>query len=66
MVGIVIEDAPWIPSVHSLSYVLVHKWVKNVKPHGMTGGFLKYRDVDVELRDRLRLEWNRPGAGGRP
>jgi len=66
MVGIVIEDAPWIPSVHSLSYVLVHKWVKNFKPHGMTGGFLKYRDVDVELRDRLRLEWNRPGAGGRP
>ena len=60
MVDIVVEDAPWIPSVHSLSYVLVHQWVKNYKPHGMTGGFLKYRDVDVGLRARLRREWNRP------
>jgi len=63
MVEIVCEDAPWVPSVHALSYILVHQWVRNYKPHGMTGSFLKYVDVDVSLRDRLRLEWNRPGAG---
>ncbi|MGD2174387.1 MAG: ABC transporter substrate-binding protein [Candidatus Brocadiaceae bacterium] len=60
MVDIVVEDAVWIPSVHSVSYVLKHRWVENVKPHGITGGYTKYRDIDAELRDRLRREWNRP------
>jgi ABC-type transport system substrate-binding protein len=66
MVDISVEDAPWIPSVHSLSYILVHQWVRNYKPHGMTGSFIKYRDVDVDLRARLRREWNRVGAWGGP
>ena len=60
MVDIVVEDAPWIPSTHSVSYILRHQWVKNAKPHAMTGGYLKYRDVDAELRAKLRREWNRP------
>ncbi len=70
MVDILVEDAPWIPSTHSVSYILQHQWLKNAKPHAMTGGYLKYRDVDVELRERLRRQWNRPnylplaGVGG--
>ncbi|KPK62473.1 MAG: hypothetical protein AMK73_06035 [Planctomycetes bacterium SM23_32] len=60
MVDIVVEDAPWIPSIHTVSYILRHRWVGNAKAHAMTGGYLKYRDVDVELRQRLRREWNRP------
>jgi ABC-type transport system substrate-binding protein len=60
MVEIVVEDAPWIPSTHSVSYILRHQWVRSAKAHAMTGGYLKYRDVDVELRERLRREWNRP------
>lgn len=60
MVDIVVEDAVWIPSTHSVSYILRHRWVKNSKPHAMTGGYLKYSDVDVELRERLRRQWNRP------
>jgi len=60
MRDIVVEDAIWIPAVHSVDYILVHRWVRNYKPHGITGGYLKYRDVDVELRSRLRREWNRP------
>jgi ABC-type transport system substrate-binding protein len=60
MVAMVIEDAPWIPSTHTVSYVLRHQWVSNAKAHAMRGGFLKYRDVDVALREKLRREWNRP------
>jgi len=60
MVGILVEDAVWIPGTHSVSYILKHQWVRNFKPHGITGGYLKYRDVDVELRRRLRRQWNRP------
>lgn len=60
MRDIVVEDAIWIPVVHSVDYILVHRWIRNYKPHGITGGYLKYRDVDVELRSRLRQEWNRP------
>jgi oligopeptide transport system substrate-binding protein len=63
MRDIVVEDAIWIPSVHSVDYILVHQWVRNYKPHGITGGYLKYRDVDVALRSRLRKEWNRPNYG---
>jgi hypothetical protein len=43
-----------------VDYILVHQWVRNYKPHGITGGYLKYRDVDVALRTKLRHEWNRP------
>jgi oligopeptide transport system substrate-binding protein len=60
MRDIVVEDCIWIPSVHSVDYILVHQWVRNYKPHGITGGYLKYRDVDLALRDRLRREWNKP------
>jgi ABC-type transport system substrate-binding protein len=63
MVEIVVEDAVWIPDVHYVSYILRHQWSRNSKPHGITGGYLKYQDVDVELRDRLRRQWNRPNYG---
>ncbi|MCK4283968.1 MAG: ABC transporter substrate-binding protein [Candidatus Brocadiae bacterium] len=63
MVDIVVEDAPWIPGTHSVSYTLHHQWVKNVKPHAITGGNLKYRDVDMQLCKRLRRQWNRPNYG---
>ena len=50
----------WIPSIHDVDYTLYHSWVRNFKPHGITGGFLKYYDVDVEAREKLQAEWNRP------
>jgi hypothetical protein len=40
--------------------VLYHQWYENVKPTDITGGFTKYRDVDVDLRRDLRRRWNRP------
>ncbi len=63
MVNMVVEDVVWIPSTHPISYGLYHQWYKNVKPHGISGGYMKYRDVDVALRRRLRQEWNRPNYG---
>ncbi len=63
MVDILVEDAPWVPSIHTVSYVLRHQWSRYAKPHGIGGGYLKYRDVDVELRRRLRGEWNSPNYG---
>jgi oligopeptide transport system substrate-binding protein len=63
MRDIVVEDAVWTPRFHSVDFILQHQWVKNYKPHGITGGYLKYRDEDVALRERLRKEWNRPNYG---
>jgi ABC-type transport system substrate-binding protein len=60
MVAMFVEDAPWIPRIHPVSYGLRHCWYKNYKPHGITGGYLKYRDLDTGSRDELRDEWNRP------
>ncbi len=60
MRDIFVREAPWIPSHHRVSFSLYHQWLRNVKPHGITGGFAKYRDVDPELRRERRREWNRP------
>ncbi|MFO7957524.1 MAG: ABC transporter substrate-binding protein, partial [Candidatus Brocadiia bacterium] len=63
MVDIVVEDCVWIPIFHPVDYVLIHQWYENVKLQGTTGGYLKYRDANVELREKLRREWNRPAYG---
>lgn len=54
------EECPWIPLFHPESYALVHGWVRNAKPLGMSFSTLKYRDVDPGLRAERRREWNRP------
>jgi len=60
MRAILTEDCPVIFGTHRIDFGLKHQWVKNSKPHGITGGYLKYLDVDVELREQLRRKWNRP------
>jgi oligopeptide transport system substrate-binding protein len=50
MVGIVIEECPWIFNVHSPSYVLRHSWQKNGKSSSISGNYRKYIRVDPELR----------------
>ncbi len=54
MVGIVIEECPWIFNVHSPSYVLRHSWAKNGKAHSISGNYRKYVRVDPKLR---RVYW---------
>ncbi len=54
MVGIVIEECPWIFNVHSPSYVLRHPWAKNGKAHSISGNYRKYARIDPKLR---RVYW---------
>ena len=54
MVGIVVEECPWIFNVHSPSYVLRHAWQKNGKAHSISGNYRKYARVDPKLR---RVYW---------
>ena len=60
MVGIVIEECPWIFNVHSPSYVLRHSWYKNGKSHSISGNYRKYVRVDPELRRAYRKAENKP------
>jgi ABC-type oligopeptide transport system substrate-binding subunit len=60
MRAMITEDCPVIFNTHPIDYTLKHQWVKNFKPHGITGGYLKYYDVDVERRTELRKKWNDP------
>jgi oligopeptide transport system substrate-binding protein len=60
MVDMVVQDAVWIPSTYSINYTLRQSWLKNSKPNDLTAGFMKYSNVDVALREKLRKEWNPP------
>jgi len=60
MRGILERERPWVELFHPESYALIHGWVHNAKPLGMSFSTLKYRDVDVALRTRRRREWKRP------
>jgi ABC-type transport system substrate-binding protein len=58
--AIVEHERPWIELFYPESYALVHGWVHNAKPLGMSFSTLKYRDVDVPQRTAKRAAWNRP------
>jgi ABC-type transport system substrate-binding protein len=60
MLGILEQERPWIELYHSEEYALVHSWVKNVKPAGLSLPAIKYRDLDAVERTRKRREWNKP------
>jgi ABC-type transport system substrate-binding protein len=60
MTAILHEDAPWSFGFHPKDYSLNHGWVSNLKPNNMARNGLKYKRIDVALRERLRAEWNRP------
>jgi hypothetical protein len=54
------RERPWIELFHQESYALLHGWMRNVKPLGMSFSTFKYQDVDAGLRTVRRAEWNRP------
>lgn len=53
MVNIISEDCPVLLLTEPQSYVLVHDWVKNYKPHPIGYGYAKYRGLDAKLRHDL-------------
>jgi oligopeptide transport system substrate-binding protein len=54
------RDTPLVWGFHPMSLGLSHQWVRNVKPHAVAQGTLKYVRLDARLRDARRAEWNRP------
>jgi ABC-type transport system substrate-binding protein len=60
MLAMLERERPWIELYHEEDYTLSHAWLINSKPMGISYPAYKYRDVDTELRARLRAEWNAP------
>ncbi|HSW47252.1 MAG TPA: ABC transporter substrate-binding protein [Phycisphaerae bacterium] len=53
-------ECPWILQFHPESYTLMHEWYRNLKLNTLIYNAKKYLDVDPELRQQRREEWNRP------
>lgn len=60
MIAILRYDAPWIWGIHNETLTLNQKWLEPVKTSTMSVNTLKYVDVDVSLRNKLRDAWNQP------
>ena len=53
MKEIFVEDCPWIPGVHRLSFGLFNKWVKNRKYNDIAPGNFKYIKIDFDERNKM-------------
>lgn len=60
MQSIVERERPWIEFYFEESYALVHSWMKNYKPMGLSVPVRKYLDVDPVDRSARREAWNTP------
>jgi len=60
MVTILHDDAPWSFGYHPKDYALYHSWLSNLKANQMARNNIKYRKLDVALREARRAEWNKP------
>jgi ABC-type transport system substrate-binding protein len=60
MLAILERERPWIELFHPEDYVLIHGWMRNVKPPGLSIGIAKYVDIEPTERARMRTAWNRP------
>ena len=60
MLAIIETQRPWIELYHEEDFTLSHGWLINSKPMGISYPVYKYKDVNPELRARLRAEWNAP------
>ncbi len=53
MISILNEDVPVLILYEPEDYILFYKWMKNVKPHPVGYGFIKYRRYDTALLQKL-------------
>jgi len=60
MLAILERERPWIELYHEEDFTLSHSWLINSKPTGISYPAYKYKDVDPELRARMRAQWNVP------
>lgn len=54
------HDAPWVFGLYTKSLTLGQQWVSPLVPNPMSMSTLKYRKINYDLRNQLRLEWNKP------
>ncbi len=57
MAHMIIEDCPWIFEYQTMSFALVHSWLKYYEPHDFPYGMSIYRDIDVEQRRQWMEEY---------
>ena len=50
MIRMISEDCPLLLQSEPESFLLVHRWVHNLKPHPIGHGYAKYRRIDVGER----------------
>jgi ABC-type oligopeptide transport system substrate-binding subunit len=60
MVEIYREEAVWLYAYYPKDIYLSNSWVSNTKRHGISKATLKYINIDDELRQAKRAEWNEP------
>lgn len=60
MISIVRSDAPWIWGIHPEEFILSQSWVSRIKPNTMFSSTLKYIEINVPERNKLRFAWNQP------
>ncbi len=60
MVEIVRFDAPWVWGINTQTFILSQQWISPVKTNAISLNTLKYQNINVSLRNKLRNEWNKP------
>ena len=60
MVDIFREEAVWLYAYYPKDIYLANAWTTNTKRHGISKATLKYVNIDDELREEKRAEWNQP------
>ncbi|MCA0403226.1 MAG: ABC transporter substrate-binding protein [Proteobacteria bacterium] len=60
MIALLRSEAPWVWGINSQTLLLSQQWVSATKPNTMSVNTLKYVAIDVEKRNQLRNEWNKP------
>jgi ABC-type transport system substrate-binding protein len=60
LVEIYREEAVWLFAYYPKDIYLSNPWVSNTKRHGISKATLKYINIDDEMRQLKRAEWNQP------
>ena len=60
MVEIYREEAVWLYAFYPKDIYLANPWITNTKRHGITKATLKYINIDPEMREEKRAQWNQP------
>lgn len=58
MTDLVQEDVPWLFAFYPKQFGLIHQWLQNVKPNALARNDMKYKKIDVSMRNEARRQWN--------